>query len=335
MNKTARVAVVSAGLILSTILSFFIVEGALRLKNLSMKNYEIEMWKYSMTLKTPSPDPRLGHEHLKNKEAILQSTLIRLNNRGLRGGPVETKPGGRRIIFLGGSITLGWGVPEEATISSRIAEYFRNDGHLVETLNAGTGNYNAERYVELFLTRLTDLEPTDIVVHYFIRDAEVLEAGGGNALLRNSQAAVTVWSLIHRYFDPTGMDTLENHYRKVYEPGAPGLAVMQSSLTRLAEYAKGKGIRLYLAMTPDVHNLVNYKFGYIHQLVGEFAKSQGYVYVDLFPAFQGITPEKIWAMPGDPHPNALGHELMAKALYPALKDVPPTTALAHLQPGVD
>jgi lysophospholipase L1-like esterase len=26
----------------------------------------------------------------------------------------------------------------------------------------------------------------------------------------------------------------------------------------------------------------------------------------------------VWAMPGDPHPNALGHELMAKALLPLL-----------------
>ena len=35
---------------------------------------------------------------------------------------------------------------------------------------------------------------------------------------------------------------------------------MQARLKELAEYAKARNIRIYLAMTPDVHNLVDYKF---------------------------------------------------------------------------
>jgi hypothetical protein len=32
----------------------------------------------------------------------------------------------------------------------------------------------------------------------------------------------------------------------------------------------------------------------------------------------GQPPEQLWAMPGDPHPNAFGHELMANAIFPVL-----------------
>lgn len=50
------------------------------------------------------------------------------------------------------------------------------------------------------------------------------------------------------------------------------------------------------------------------------AATDGYTFVDLLPAFGALAPEQIWAMPGDPHPNALGHKLMAETLFPVLED---------------
>ena len=115
---------------------------------------------------------------------------IRTNEWGLRGGAVPPrKPDTRRILFLGGSITLGWGVQEEDTISERVQRMFAEHGQRVEVLNGGIGNYNAERYVERFFTELAGLEPTDIVVQYFLRDAEHLDPGGGNFFLRHSELA--------------------------------------------------------------------------------------------------------------------------------------------------
>jgi lysophospholipase L1-like esterase len=93
---------------------------------------------------------------------------------------------------------------------------------------------------------------------------------------------------------------------------------MKANLRKLADYAKANNIRIYLAMTPDVHNLKQYQLGFIHDLVKRIAEEDGYQYIDLLPAFGGLSPEQVWAMPGDPHPNALGHELMAKAVAPLL-----------------
>ena len=179
----------------SLLVSILAAEAVLRFNNSSMKNYNIEMWRYASELKTPSISPELGHEHLKNRSALLQSVDIRLNDWGLRGGPVPPlPPGGRRILFLGGSITLGWGVPEQQTMTARLEQMFQAQGKPVQVLNAGVGNYNAQRYTENFFRNLKDLKPTDIVIHYFLRDAETLEPGGGNILLRNSELAVTVWA---------------------------------------------------------------------------------------------------------------------------------------------
>ena len=185
-------------------------------------------------------------------------------------------------------------------------------------LNGGVGNYNAERYVGRFFKELTALKPSDIVVHYFLRDAEELPPGGGNILLRHSELAVTLWIAYHRLFDKNGEASLVEHYRHVYDPSAPGFVVMQAKLRELADYARQNNIRIYLAMTPDVHNLVDYKFGFVHESMRKIAQDDGYAYIDLLPGMLGYPPEKLWAMPGDPHPNAFGHDLMAQAIFPVL-----------------
>jgi hypothetical protein len=315
-----RVLFSAALVLVSVAVSLCLGELLLRVKNSSMTTYDIEMWRYAKDLKVRSDDPHLDFDHVKSKSSVLQNVTIRLNDWGLRGGPVEPLPeGGRRILFLGGSIALGWGVPEEQTVEARLEKMLRNHGEKTQVLNGGVGNYNAERYVSRYFKELAGLNPTDIVVHYFLRDAEDLpSSGGGNVFLRNSELAVTLWIASHRLLDKTGEGSLVDHYRAAYQESAPGFIAMQSRLKELADYAKPRHIRLYLAMTPDVHNLIDYKFEFVHKAMRRIAEADGYTFVDLLPAMRGRAPKDLFAMPGDPHPNALGHQLMADAIFPVI-----------------
>src|SRR4051794_40571893 len=300
--------------------SFGVAEGIVRLKNASMRDYNTEMWRYGRELKLPNPDPRLGHEHVANAHAVLQSVNIRTNAWGLRGGPVSDAPapGTRRILMLGSSIALGWGVDEDKVVSSFLEKKFEADGQRVEVLNGGVGNYNAERYVERFLTRLAPLQPTDLLVLAFVRDGEELTRDSGNVLLRNSQLALTAWVAATRMMAKASDGPVE-HYKRLYAPGSPSLAVMQAEFGKLATYAREHDIRVTLAMVPDIHlDLTRYPLGFVHEVFARTARDNGFAYVDLLPAFQGLRPEDIWAMPGDPHPNARGHALMADAIYGVL-----------------
>ncbi len=294
-------------------------EGVLRLKNRSMRNYAIEMWRYGHEIKADSDDPVLDHEQARNASAVLQGVAIRTNEWGMRGGPVPSPaPGQRRILVLGASITLGWGVAEDETFTARLERRLREAGENAVVMNAGTANFNAVRSVELFFDRLEPTEPTDILVHYFLRDAEALEPERGNWLLRNSELAVTLWTVAQEYLGPRGEASLVDHYRAVYRPDAPGFVAAKAALKRLADYAHAHGIRLYLVMVPDIHNLLDYPFGFAHAEMAEVARELGYRYLDLLPSFGSLPPEKLWAMPGDPHPNSLGHRIMADAIYPLL-----------------
>ncbi len=223
--------------IVTLVVGLCAVEFALRMKNSSMKNYNIEMWRYANTLKKLSEDPLLGHEHVPSSKAVLQSVEIRINADGLRGAEVKAIPAQRRILFLGSSITLGWGIEEEKVMTSLLQKDFDDRGMDVEVLNAGIGNYNTARYVRRFMTRLSHLEPTDIVVNYFVNDAEELPVGGGNMLLRNSQLAATVWGLVQSGLGG-GIEDLVAHYQGVYDENSKGYRDMVSSLTQLAAYAQ-------------------------------------------------------------------------------------------------
>jgi lysophospholipase L1-like esterase len=224
----------------------------------------------------------------------------------------------RRILFLGGSITLGWGVLEDQTVEAQLQRMLRAAGERVQVLNGGVGNYNTVRYVSRFFKELTGLKPSDIVVQYFPLDAEALDNESGNFLLRNSELAVTLLIAYHRLLDRQGEQSLVDHYGKVYEPSAPGFVAMKRKLHELAGYAKTRGIALYLAMTPDIHDLVDYKFGFIHDRMRQIADDEGYEFIDLLPELLGYPPESLYAMPGDPHPNALAHKLMAETIFPRI-----------------
>jgi hypothetical protein len=306
-------------LICSCAVAVLAAEGALRLKNRSMDNYDIEMWRYAKELKVKSANPDLGHEHLPSKSVVLQSVEMRTNELGLRGGPIrQDPPGHRRILFLGSSIVLGWGVKEDETLSARVEQALSKNDPTVEVLNAGIGNYNSPRYVELFLTHLASLNPTDIVVGYFLRDAETLDHGSGNWLLRNSELVATVWTAFQHSFGKVGSQDLVSHYQDAYKSDAPGFLAMKTALQKLSEYARQNKVRLYLAMIPDVHNLKNYGFLPIHKIMAGIASEDGYQFIDLYPALSQLTPEETWAMPGDPHPNALSHKKMADVIARSL-----------------
>ena len=126
---------------LTFILMFGMGEIFLRLKNRDMKNYDIEMWRYSKELKRLSSDPEIGHEHIPNSKAILQNIPISINELGLRAKPVlSNQHNFRRILFLGDSIAFGWGVEEEDTVEKRLEALFIENHKNVEVLNAGVGN---------------------------------------------------------------------------------------------------------------------------------------------------------------------------------------------------
>ena len=89
MNKLRNLFINLSIILFSLILIFLVCEGILRLKNFVIPNYDIEMWKYTNTLKQKSNNKKIGHVHKKNKSAKLQNVDIKINNLGQRGQNID------------------------------------------------------------------------------------------------------------------------------------------------------------------------------------------------------------------------------------------------------
>ena len=132
------------------------------------------------------------------------------------GDQINKDSNRNRILFLGSSITLGWGVDHQDTMTEKLNKMLNTQSNSYEVLNAGIGNYNTVRYVEHYLSKLSVLKPDSIVIQYFVNDAESLKSGGGNWLLRNIQLAVTLMIAFNRVIYSGDESSLINHYRDVY-----------------------------------------------------------------------------------------------------------------------
>ena len=106
------------------------------------------MWRYSKDLKTTTNNIRLPFVHLPNEVSNLYGVTIKTDSNGFRINGINRRYEDK-ILFLGDSFTLGWGVPSDSTFTNLVQEIAFKNGVKIETINAGCGNYNTVMEVEL------------------------------------------------------------------------------------------------------------------------------------------------------------------------------------------
>ena len=276
--------------------SIIIIEGIIRIINSDMKNYDIEMWRYSNELKIQ--DPILGHNHLKNKSSILQGVEIKLNSEGMRSDEFDIND--KKILFLGSSISLGWGVEQKDSYPEIIQTKLLNDSTNYKVLNGSIGNYNTFRYVNNFFSNQTHIDPNVIVINYFINDAEKLPINSSNWLIKNSQLFATLTITYKKLFSKSGFD-LKQYYNDLYKNDNQSFLEMKKSLNKLSEYSKQRNISVLLTVIPDIHFLEDYPFETIHKKMKSISEELGFKFHDLLPSLQGIPFNELQIIQGDSH----------------------------------
>ena len=296
--------------------SIVIIEGVVRVVNSDMKNYDIEMWRYANELKIQ--EPVLGHNHVTNKSSVLQGVEIKLNSEGMRSNEFDDDD--KKILFLGSSISLGWGVEQKDSYPGIIQTKLFSDSLDYKVLNGSIGNYNTFRYVTNFLSNQTDIEPELIVINYFINDAETLPINRSNWLIKNSQLFATLTITYKKLFSKSGFD-LKQYYNDLYKNDNQSFLEMKESLNKLSEYSKRTNSQVLLTVIPDIHFLEDYPFQKIHEKMKTLSTELGFEFHDLLPSLKNIPFEELQIIQGDSHPNELGHYKISQSLYPKIKEI--------------
>jgi lysophospholipase L1-like esterase len=151
-------------------------------------------------------DPELRYVLSPNQKGWIDDGLIKVNALGFRGREVSVpKPAGRfRIMVIGDSLTLGWGVGDDETYSAQVERLLPEfQGHDVDVVNGGIGGYNTRQEVAMLKRYVSRLEPDLVLVGFYSNDVpDALEdspssPSGGTRIAASHPAPGQVLHMTH------------------------------------------------------------------------------------------------------------------------------------------
>ncbi|MEX0612842.1 MAG: SGNH/GDSL hydrolase family protein, partial [Pirellulales bacterium] len=270
------------------------------------------------------PDKFHQFELAPSKEVEFMREDVSTNRWGMRDRDYKKKkpPGVYRVALLGSSITMGWGVGDNETYENLLEDRLNREhsGELYERFELL--NFSVPGYADF--QKLWAFE-------------RALEFGPD----------VILWE-VHA----TGYTWMVNHLARVIRMNVPipypdlqkmleanGISARTSGLTmrsklralapellswiwvRMLRECAARGIRLQAVILPradqmraDEEHLAE---------MARYAREAGLPVLDLSKAFRKVTNRRTVATaPGDAHPNAYGHRLLAEELYHQMLELP-------------
>ncbi len=291
--------------------------------------YDLEMHKYAIALKRKSNTQGLVHEHRPNKAAKLMGVDFRINSLGFRDVEMspEKKDSDYRIMVLGCSNTVGWGVPYENVFTTLIEEKLNRDkkSKQYQVINAGVGNYNTYLESIQLMERITQIDPNMVVLHYYINDAEIISDKDAGMLIKNSYLIAFMKNRLKYFAFKRNYIDLGAYYLQLYQPDSEGWISAQKSLLDIKKNCLENNADFLVALQPDLHNLSKESGQYkCHKIISSFLKTHNINHIDLMGAYRkGLKRDlkSLWVHPDDAHPNEDGHGIIFDALFPVVDSI--------------
>jgi lysophospholipase L1-like esterase len=310
--REAAIGFLATATVFATLLA--VSEITIRLYTYWSPIYDLEMSRYALELKISSVNPLIGHVHKPHAKATLMGVPVSINSDGFRDReyPVE-RGASRRIIFLGDSLTFGWGVEKSKTFKD-ILEARLSETRPTEIINFGTGNYNTEQEVNLFLEKGLKYKPDLVVIFYFINDAEPTPQKSNWEFLGHLRTITFFWSRVESLLTMLGRhQDFREYYASLYSEEQPGWIAAKKAFLQLRDVCAKNAIALRVILLPELHALDSYPFAAEQRNVLEFLRANRIEARDLAPFFAGEkNPMRLWVASDDAHPNAIAHELIAE-----------------------
>lgn len=295
-----------------------------------------------------STNDRIVYEMKPGLRAMFVGAPVAINRAGFREREVAVAkpPGTFRIVGLGDSMMFGWGVPVEMTYL-RVLEALlqaRGDPVRYETLNFGVPGYNAVMEVETFRAVARWYQPDLVLVGYVPNDDQIPNFMKRSALGWPSN--VYVYSLLMhgiaamrnraRELMPAQFDLVRGHGQLSAVGDVPeayrdmvGREAVRRAHATLALMTRELGVPT-LVVGP-------YRGDIDPGQIAELEAHSRFTFLETSDAYAAyerrhgvkVDPAKIILSPQDPHPNVLGHRILAEAIHEVLiarRLVPPAGA---------
>ncbi len=239
-----------------------------------------------------------------------------------------------RIIVLGDSVTNGYRVDFDEMYTNRLAVFLNKHRQRYEVMNFGINQYSTVQEIELLKDVGLRMNPDLVILSYVLNDPT--PDGSVNDFFRRDKAVSLVYEWVTRRskaalhvqkpFHPIDGCHYFDYYSKMHCDATKWTAV-QDAFQEFRALSQQYGFRILLVVFPLLENHKHATFdGYrwisIHKRIVEEATRNGFSSLDLLPHFSKRTPLDLKVSPTDTlHPNGLGNEIAAAAIYQKLADL--------------
>ncbi|MFO1076549.1 MAG: GDSL-type esterase/lipase family protein [Planctomycetota bacterium] len=261
---------------------------------------------------------------------------------------LEKPAGTKRVVCLGDSFTLGWGVRRDHNWPVLVENELRKRWSDVQILNCGgTGSAYVDEYELALRHRHGRFQPDLVLVTLCLNDLVITDGKLGHYrpealpdadlpadLHRWWMASVLLRDTARRLAAKTALDLDPGRdwvdelldlpadhlwYRNkgetpqiYWRSGTP-----QKALRGIRDWCREHGARPAVVIWPFLQGLGPgrfYPFAKIHALVAEFCAQEGMPSLDLLPVLKDVPQETLWVSPSDMHPNEHAQEIVMSAL---------------------
>jgi hypothetical protein len=278
----------------------------------------------------PSANPRIVYELIPGLDVELLGARLRTGPDGFRGKPVppsRTRPA-VRVVGLGDSVMFGWGVREEDAYLARMAALLEasSPGVAWEVVNTAVPGYNTVMEVETLEAKGLRFDPDLVVLNFVGNDLGLpnfIEERPDVLSLRRSFLLDFVRGRLRgepeagprlvgvpaevRRFGEAHLDRVPPRYR-----GLLGPVAWRSAMERLRGLSRAHGFEVVVLAHPGI-------FGFAR----DAARELGFPVVETGEAVRAwarehgaedIQKPPLTLTEADPHPSAIGHEIIAGVL---------------------
>lgn len=121
---------------------------------------------------TPSPHKGLVFSLRKNLDIFFRRKKFTTNSLGFRGNEIPNKTSKFRIVGIGDSVMMGWGVSDTDTYLNQLEIGLNKSGYDVETINLATMGYNTTQEYYLLKEYGVELRPDLVILNFVGNDYE-------------------------------------------------------------------------------------------------------------------------------------------------------------------
>jgi lysophospholipase L1-like esterase len=302
-------------------------------------------------------DPEIRYVFAPNQKGWIDDGFLTINSLGFRGRDVVVpKPIGRfRVVVIGDSVTMGWGVGDDETFSSQLEQLLRKrfPDRDLDVVNTGVGGYDTRQEVTLLKRNVSRLQPDLVLVGFYSNDVpDVLDdtqisAPGGtriaannpesgqvlrmnppssswlNRQLRRSRVVYTLGRLLTRLAGKGewGMSrfSMELDMLKGAESAELDRAwgTVQTQFSDLHAMATVDGFSVGIVVLPCKEQVLGqYPNARYQSRVRTIAQPLGFFVIDPLQSLASDTRKGTLFIPYDRnHPSAAGHRIIAETIF--------------------